>query len=53
MLFASSDGSFSFLVMMIFFLWGTGRAVKMISGNSTARSVATKGAFHLIQRLFK
>jgi hypothetical protein len=53
MLFAEIDGSFGVLLMFLFFIYGTGRAVKMISGNSTARTTVTKGAFHLIGRLFK
>ena len=53
MLFAESDGTFGFVLMMAFFLYSTGRAVKMISGNPTAKSAVTKGAFHVIGRLFK
>ena len=53
MLFAETDGSFVFVLMMLFFLYGAGRAVKMISGNPTAKTAVTKGAFHVIGRLFK
>jgi hypothetical protein len=53
MIFAEADGSFGFVLMMAFLLYGATRAVKMISGNATAKSAITKGAFHVIGRLFK
>jgi hypothetical protein len=53
MLFAEFDGFFGYVLVLAFFLYGMGRAVKMISGNPVARGGATKVASHLIGRLFK
>lgn len=41
------------MVGLAFLLFGAGRAVKMISGNSTARTATKKGAGYLIRQLFK
>ncbi len=53
MLFAESDGSFGFVLVMAFMLYGATRAVKMISGNPVARTGVTKGAGYLLKQLFK
>lgn len=53
MLFAEIGGSLEFVLAIAFLLYGTGRAVKMISGSPVGRTAVKKGGGYFIKQLFK